>query len=241
MGHNKTHRTNRNSRTNWANKTMNKKRKQVRWKTIFILLLIAVASGWGWRRVSPKTYTVAQITDGDTIKLSNGETIRYIGIDAPELKKGEHEAQCFAQQAKEINRKLVKNKKVKIETDENTMDRFGRTLAYVYQDNIFINQQLLEQGAGKFYLDTVNNKYQSTLIAAANQAHKEKTGLWRDCASDPEVGCLIKGNLDKLDHRWYHLPEFRHYSQVVVNLEKSDQWFCTEEEAEEAGFEKASR
>ena len=213
--------------------------KQLSKKKTIISFILILAIGWGWWKVSPKTYIVTQVTDGDTIKLSNGEIVRYISIDAPELRKGEHEAQCFAQQAKEINERLIKNKKVRIETDENKMDRFGRTLAYVYQDNIFINQQLLEQGAGKFHLDTVNNKYQSTLIAAANQAHKEKTGLWKDCAPDPEIGCLIKGNLDKLDHRWYHLPEFRHYSQVVVNLEKSDQWFCTEEEAKEAGFEKA--
>jgi len=218
---------------------MNKKRKQVRQKAIFILLLAVVASGWGWWRVSSKTYTVTQVIDGDTIKLGNGEVVRYIGIDTPELEKGENEAQCFAQQAKEINEKLVKSKKVKIETDENKMDRFGRTLAYVYRDNIFVNQQLLEQGAGKFHLDTVNNKYQVTLIVAANQAHDQKVGLWKACAPDPEIGCLIKGNLDRLDHRWYHLTEFRHYSQVIVNLEKSDQWFCTEEEAKEAGFEKA--
>jgi len=206
---------------------------------IIISLIFILAISLGWWKVGPKTYLVTQVTDGDTIKLNNGETVRYIGIDTPELEKGEQQAQCFGQQAKEINERLVKNKKVRIETDKNKMDRFGRTLAYVYQSDIFINQELLEQGAGKFYLDTVNNKHQSTLIAAANQAHKEKTGLWENCAPDPEAGCLIKGNLDKLDHRWYHLPELRHYSQVVVNLGKGDQWFCTEEEAKEAGFKKA--
>ena len=223
---------------------MNKTKKQTGRKTVFILL-ITLAIGLGWWKISPKTYVVTQVIDGDTVKaeIFNKKpiTIRYIGIDTPELEKGEHEAQCFAQQAKEINERLVKNKKVRIEMDENKMDRFGRTLAYVYQDDIFINQQLLEQGAGKFYLDTVNNKHQADLITAANQAHKKRTGLWKDCAPDPETGCLIKGNLDRLDHRWYHLPEFRHYSQVVVNLEKSDQWFCTEEEAKEAGFEKARK
>jgi len=224
------------------NQAPNKKIKKVRsWSKLLPAITIALllTGILGWWKASPTTYFVTQVTDGDTIKLNNGEIIRYIGIDAPELEKGENEAQCFAQQAKEINERLVKNKKIRIETDKNEMDRFGRTLAYVYQDDIFINQQLLEQGAGKFYLDTINNKYQSTLIAAANQAHEGKVGLWRDCAPDPEAGCLIKGNLDRLDHRWYHLPEFRHYSQVVVSLGKSDQWFCTEEEAQGAGFEKA--
>jgi len=192
-----------------------------------------------WLIAKPTKYQVAKIIDGDTIELSGGKIIRYIGIDTPELAKGKSENQCFAQQAKEINENLIKNKKVTIETDENEMDRFGRTLAYVFLDDLFVNQYLLEIGAGKHQQDTVNIKYQSMLTDAADKAHNQKTGLWQNCAPNPEEGCLVKGNLDKNDHRWYHLPEFRHYQTTQINLSNGDQWFCTEQEAIDAGFEKA--
>ena len=59
-------------------------------------------------------------------------------------------------------------------------------------------------------------------------------GLWQECGP-----CLIKGNVDRLDKRWYHLPGFRHYESTEVNLEHGDRWFCSEGEAQEAGFERA--
>lgn len=205
------------------------------------------------KKPSPSPFSifalVTQITDGDTIKVKrNGKIlrIRYLGIDTPELGRGEKEDECFSQQAKEMNQKLVLGKMARLEFDKNKMDRFGRYLAYVYLDTetkegkkeIFVNKYLLEKGAGEFRLDTVNLKYQDILIQAAEKAHSEKKGLWISCAPDNK-GCQVKGNVDRHGHRWYHLPFFRHYSQTVVNPNNGDRWFCTEEQAIKAGFEKA--
>lgn len=211
-------------------------------KTLIIIPLIILGLLTGQIYLSRKQsneFLVSRIIDGDTIELQNNETIRYIGIDAPEA------VECFSQEATELNKSLVLNQKIKLVFDENNMDRFGRKLAYVFvkdpktKEEIFVNEYLLEVGAGKFFLDTVNLKHQEEFVQAAETAHQEKQGLWKTCATDPKEGCLIKGNLDKLDKRYYHLPSFRHYSSVVINLEKGDQWFCTEQEAIKAGFIKA--
>lgn len=211
-------------------------------RKFFILLFIFLSAIFGLLSfkhfLSPKKFTVIKVIDGDTIKLHDGRSVRYINIDAPESD------QCFSQEAKTINEKLVAAKPVRIETDINEMDRFGRILAYVYVQTesgqeVFVNQYLLQDGAAEFFLDTVNLRYQDLLIQAAQQAHEERKGLWRACAPDAEVGCQIKGNLDKWDHRWYHLPSFRHYDQVVINLAHGDRWFCTEEQAQTAGFTSA--
>jgi micrococcal nuclease len=205
-------------------------------KILIFLLLSVILGFFSWQHFFVQSLTVTEVVDGDTIKLDDGRTIRYIGLDAPE------EGECFNEEAEKINRDLVLGKQVRLETDTNEMDRFGRYLAYVYLregEEIFVNQELLKQGAGEFFLDTVNLRYQEVLIQAAEEAHKEKRGLWQACAPDPEFGCQIKGNLDRLDKRWYHLPGFRHYETTEVNLEHGDRWFCTEEEAIVAGFEKA--
>lgn len=186
----------------------------------------------------PRSFTVVKIIDGDTIKLSDGRSIRYIGIDAPEKDS------CYSQEASKFNSDLVLGKPVRLERDINEIDQFGRTLAYVYAQNetgeeIFVNQELLEQGAGEFFLDTVNLRYQAVLVQVADQAHENKQGLWGSCAPDPGSGCQIKGNLDRLDQRWYHLPSFRHYEATEVNLKHGDRWFCTEEQAQSAGFKRA--
>ena len=58
----------------------------------FILILLfapaptVIAQTW---------FTVKWVTDGDTIVLSNGKRVRYIGINAPEIDHDNHRAQPF--------------------------------------------------------------------------------------------------------------------------------------------------
>lgn len=203
---------------------------------VFFFILSAIVFFW-YSSSRKHLFLVSEVIDGDTIRLANGTVVRYIGLDTPELDE------CYGQQAKEINQKLVEGLKVRLETDINEMDRFGRTLAYIYvQDadkEIFLNEYLLREAAAIFHLDTVNQRYQSLLVKSAETAHAENKGLWNFCALDPKIGCIVKANYDKHGHRWYHLPDFRHYGQTNVNFENGDQWFCTEEEAIKAGFTRA--
>lgn len=84
----------------------------------------------------------------------------------------------------------------------------------------------------------MNKYHEDRLVKAAQEGYTQKTGLWSDCAPGPE-GCIVKGNISRLDVRWYHLPEFRHYGQTIINLKSGDRWFCTEEDAIKAGFQRA--
>lgn len=47
----------------------------------------------------------------------------------------------------------------------------------------------------------------------------------------PANGCNIKGNINSKGEKIYHTPESRYYDRT-----KQEQWFCTEQEAQEAGF-----
>jgi len=214
--------------------------KNKRKTRFFLLLTLLLGLAGGVFLLWPEpAFLVVEVTDGDTIKLRDGRTVRYLNLDTPELGLGERSDQCFAQEAKRINEKLVLEKKVRLELDINEMDRFGRVLAYVFVDGLFVNEALLDRGAAEFQLDTVNVVYQDVLITAAQKAHQDKIGRWSKCAPNSKEGCRIKGNVDESGHRWYHLPHFRHYNQVVISPEKADRWFCTEAEAIEAGFKKA--
>lgn len=141
-------------------------------KILTFLLLGAIFGFLSWKYFY-QNFTVAEVLDGDTIKLNDARVVRYIGLDAAE------KDECFSQEAKTINAELILGKTVRLEMDTNEMDRFGRYLAYVFvQDEtgkeVFVNQYLLGEGAGEFFLDTVNTRYQAILVQAAEQAHKEK-------------------------------------------------------------------
>lgn len=62
----------------------------------------------------------------------------------------------------------------------------------------------------------------------------KKLGMWKTCGP-----CDIKGNYDIHGTRYYHLPSFRHYNQVVINLDKGDRWLCGEDYAIKAGYTRA--
>lgn len=55
------------------------------------------------------------------------------------------------------------------------------------------------------------------------------------------IGCDIKGNVSSSGELIYHVPGQEYYQLTVVNPMKGERWFCTEEEAREAGWRKAKR
>jgi len=203
-------------------------------KSLFAILATAIFTLVGLQIKTPQYYKVVRMVDGDNFELEDGRRIRLLNVDTPE------EGMCFREQSTQISTDLLLNQKVKIETDINNMDRFGRTLAYVFlKDGTFINKKLLEEGVGEFQIDTVNLKYQDNLTKAAEDGHDNIKGLWSSCAPDSQKGCLIKGNVDKRGQRRYILPESRYWINSTIRFDKEDRWFCTEQLAIEAGFTKA--
>ncbi len=55
------------------------------------------------------------------------------------------------------------------------------------------------------------------------------------------VQCLIKGNINSKKEKIYHMPDQRDYEKTIIDTSKGERWFCTEEEALEAGWRKAKR
>jgi micrococcal nuclease len=87
-----------------------------------------------------ETATVAKVVDGDTIELSDGRRVRYIGINTPERD------QPYYKEATEANRQLVAGQEVQLELDQDTFDQYGRTLAYVWVEGRMANLEIVSRG-----------------------------------------------------------------------------------------------
>ena len=105
-------------------------------KILFTLIFSILIS------ISSFTAKVIRIIDGDTIFVltENREEIkiRLEGIDCPESN------QPFGTRAKQAISNLCFNKKVRIE--KSGVDQYGRTLAFVYVDDICVNKELIKLG-----------------------------------------------------------------------------------------------
>ena len=121
--------------------------------------------------------------DGDTVELSDGRLVRYIGIDAPEVRRREGgrwvvDPEPMSQEATEFNRYLVQGQSVRLEYDVQTHDRFGRLLAYVYVGDVMVNAQLLKAGFAQPLTIPPDVKYAESFRALAEEARREGRGLW---------------------------------------------------------------
>lgn len=135
----------------------------------------------------PQIYIVAKVEDGDTIILSNEETVRLLGINAPE--RGES---CSKEVAERL-RELVEGKKVRLEKDIEDRDMYNRLLRYVYIDNVFVNAEMIEEGYALVYLYNDTLKHKDLLIGAENKAKMAKRCMWKVAPSQCTDCITISG------------------------------------------------
>jgi micrococcal nuclease len=146
---------------------------------IFSLLLSNIAYA--------KEYVVKKIIDGNTIQLDTGETVKYIGIEAPKINLKEGGSEFFAKEAKKYNQKLVFMKKVRLEFDQEKTDKEGRTLAYVFVKKVFVNAELVKLGYAKASIIPPNEKYKSMFLDYEKKAMQSEKGLWQEKKKDTET------------------------------------------------------
>ena len=130
---------------------------------------------------------VKWVNDGDTVILSGGTKVRYLGIDAPEIAHDRKPAEPYGKEAKALNKKLVLSRRVKLELEDEKRDRYGRLLAYVFlEDGTFVNGELVRRGYAHLLRRQVKLRYWERLLGLQRQALKEKKGIWSLPVKKPE-------------------------------------------------------
>ena len=139
---------------------------------------------------------ILYVIDGDTIYgwvEGFGKTkVRFIGIDAPEIEPGKHalrQAERWHKKPQEIyslgwkaklylRNFLPKYTRVKIETDVELFDKYGRLLGYVWKGNTLINELMVKEGYAGVYTFPPNIKYVERFIKAQKEAKRNHRGIW---------------------------------------------------------------
>lgn len=180
-----------------------------------------------------RLFIVKAVSDGDSFMLTSGQQIRLYGLDAPEL------ALCGGKEAKDKLTELILSKPVRAEGE--TFDTYGRKVAMVYSGNTFINEIMIREGFA-----SCNHHYDVGTVSlrdACAYAKENRIGIYSSkCySSDNEVNpkCPIKANIGRSGEKIYHYPGCQEYKTTDVELFSGDQWFCSEKEAQGAGFKKA--
>jgi micrococcal nuclease len=143
------------------------------------LLLLAACGGSG--EPEERTGRVARVSDGDTIRLADGTRVRLVQIDAPEVRPPE----CYGAAADRIVRELIPPDtavRLEFDSDLDRVDRFGRSLAYVFEGEVNVNVELVRRGAAApYFFGGDRGRYADELLKAARRARAERRGLWAAC------------------------------------------------------------
>ncbi len=124
-------------------------------------------------------FKVKSVIDGDTIILSDGRCIRYIGMNAPEIEHETQKAEPYGYAAKYFHKSLVLSKKVRLEFDKEKFDRYDRYLAYVFlQDGSLANCKIIAHGFAYCLPRKPNVKYDSIFLHAQRNAMSDRKGMW---------------------------------------------------------------
>lgn len=174
-------------------------------------------------------YSVTDVVDGDTIKVSaNGTitTLRLIGMDTPETVDPRKPVQCFGKEASNKAKELLSGKKVRLEMDpsQGTLDTYGRTLAYVYRDDgLFYNKHMIEQGYAHEYTYRTPYKYQTEFKNAQKTAQANQVGLWSPstCNGDTTSSTETTPATTSTSGKFYTSS---HSSAKYYYLESCDGW-----------------
>jgi micrococcal nuclease len=154
----------------------------VRFGILVCLLLLVSCQGKSPPTVNEALVKVARVVSGQSLEvLGMAEQpnlisqVRLIGIDAPDLRQ-----QPWGDDAKEALEALMGSAEqpVKLEFDIETKDKIGRTLAYVWKDNVLLNEQMVKQGYGLFVARSPNHKYDQLLERAQQWARLMGQGIW---------------------------------------------------------------
>lgn len=192
----------------------------------------------------------AEALTGDTLRVS-GTLVRLDGIEAPELAqicRRKSGAWRCGTAAKSALGNLVRRRPVTCEVlgreDDGTSNRARCSVG-----GADIGEWLLRNGHV-----FANGGFWSGYASVESDAQAQKVGLWAGEADRPQEfrdkrweeakerspkGCPIKGPV-RSGKRFYVVPWAPGYDRLRIRASRGERWFCSEREAETAGWKRAS-
>ncbi len=136
--------------------------------------IVNVRSGYTYHRVK-------RVFDGDTLLLANNQRVRLLGINTPEVEGRNKSAEPGGEEARRWLSETLAGNKVRLETDVEKKDKYGRLLAHVFSEQgRHLNIELVGRGLATVNIHPPNLRYSEQLLTAEANAYQAGLGLWRN-------------------------------------------------------------
>jgi len=154
------------------------------WIVLLVVFLtianIAIGFMQPKEKINGEIWIINRVVSGQTVEatvVSNPnmtvQRVRLLGISAP-LK----EQSPWGDRARQRLSDLIKEQKVILEFDVKQKDNSDRLLAYIWKDNLLVNQHLVAEGLAIADSYAPNVKYDARISRAQSKARLQELGIW---------------------------------------------------------------
>jgi micrococcal nuclease len=144
-----------------------------------LVALVATAGAGAGDSAIARKAVVERVVDGDTLVMREGERVRLVQIDAPEV------GECFSSvSTRELTRLLPPGSRPVLQEDPrlDRVDVYGRLLRYAKVKGMTVNVELVRRGAAApYFVENDRGRHAAALLAAVKSARRAKRGMWRAC------------------------------------------------------------
>ena len=173
-------------------KNQKAKKRFFSFSSVFLLLtfyfLVSLVGCQSRERAQGSMVKIDRVVSGQTLEWVDSskqpaliERVRLIGIEAPDLRQrpwGPEAKRRLEEMIGKMSGQQLAFKPVLLEADVDTVDSFGRRLAYVWQDGVLLNEQLVKEGYVLAVPRSPNKKYDHRLMRAQEYARLMGRGIW---------------------------------------------------------------
>ena len=140
---------------------------------------------------------VARVSDGDTLKLEDGRSVRVLGINAPEIAHGAKPGQPLGRESRAAAQAFIDASKgrVRLGFERETKDHYGRLLAHIYDAKGRSLAAAQLRGGMALQIAVPPNSAQARCLADIERAaRKQSPGLWRNAYWQPLPTKSMRGD-----------------------------------------------
>ena len=161
-------------------------------KKVLLILLILLPFF-----VSAEEVEFSKCIDGDTFKVVLNEkqvTVRLLAVDTPESVHPNKEKEYYGDEASKFTcEKIMNARNIEIEYDSNSdmYDKYDRLLAWVFVDNVLLQDEIIKNGYGKVAYLYNDYKYTNILLNSEKIAQKNHLGIWADNSNNGTIYIVV--------------------------------------------------
>lgn len=170
--------------------SLRRSRVRRRWPSAAVVFAIVTSALVAWRVATTRVVyqlppaaqpvAVARVVDGDTLLLEGGTRVRLLGVNTPEAKHPDREAEPLGLEAAAFTESLIKHGSVTLEYDRERLDNYRRVLAYVYlPDGRMLNLELIRNGMSPAIVTfPIRSDRRRIFLEAEREAQRSGVGIW---------------------------------------------------------------